>query len=266
MRDDFTALTVPRRVADDRFAIDVPDGWQQGRGAFGGLVIAYLIRAGEAATGGATERPLRSLTAEICGPVLVGPAELRVEILRAGSGTTTLAVRLLQEDAVQAHAVMIFGKARALDFPWPSSVVPVGAWRDAPVSPIGAPRGPVFAQHVEYRVESGLPFSGHQGARCAGWVRMKNAGPARDAAYLAACIDAWWPSVMAQMTVPRPAATIAFSFQVAGSLDGLDLDAPFRYEADSPALHEGYLVEMRSLRGHDGRLVALNQQTFAIIR
>jgi len=265
MRDDLTALTTPRRVADDRFAIDVPDGWQQGRGAFGGLVVAYLIRAGEAAAG-APDRPLRSLTAEICGPVLVGPAELRVEILRAGSGTTTLAVRLLQENAVQAHAVLIFGKARATDFPWPSSAVPVGAWTDVPVAPVGPPHGPVFAQHVEYRVESGLPFSGHKSARCAGWVRIKNPGPARDAAFLAACIDAWWPSVMAQMTVPRPAATIAFSFQIAGSLDGLDLDAPFRYEADSPALHEGYLVEMRSLRGHDGRLVALNQQTFAIIR
>lgn len=265
MRDDFTALTTPRRVADDRFAIDVPDGWQQGRGAFGGLVVAYLIRAGEAAAGGA-ERPLRSMTAEICGPVLVGPAELRVEILRAGSGATTAAVRLVQEGAVQAHGVLILGKARATDFPWPSSVVPVGDWSDVPVTPVGPPRGPVFAQHLEYRVESGLPFSGQKGARSAGWVRLRRPGPARDATFLAACIDAWWPSVMSQMTVPRPAATIAFSFQLAGSLDGLDPDAPLRYEADSPALHEGYLVELRSLRGHDGRLVALNQQTFAIIR
>ena len=264
MRDDLTALTTPRRVADDRFTIDVPDGWQQGRGAFGGLVVAYLIRAGEAAAG-APERPLRSLTAEICGPVVVGPAELRVEILRAGGGTTTLAVRLLQEGAVQAHAVLIFGKARATDFPWPSSVVPVGAWTDVPLEPLG-PLAPTFAQHLEYRIETGRPFSGQKSSRCAGWVRPRNPGPARDAAYLAACIDAWWPSVMAQMTAPRPAATIAFSFQIAGSTDGLDPDAPLRYEAESPALHEGYLVEMRSLRGHDGRLVALNQQTFAIIK
>lgn len=265
MRDDLSALTVPRRLADDRFAVDVPDGWQQGRGAFGGLVVAYLIRAGEAAAG-AADRPLRSLTAEICGPVLVGPAELRVEILRAGSGTTTLAVRLLQENAVQAHAVLIFGKARAADFPWPSSVAPVGAWTDVPVAPVRPPHGPVFAEHFEYRVESGLPYSGAKSARSAGWIRARQPGPAGDAAYLAACIDAWWPSIMSQMTVPRPAATIAFSFQIAGSTDGLDPDAPFRYEAESPALHEGYLVEMRSLRGADGRLIALNQQTFAIIR
>ena len=28
-----------------RFVGEIPDGWQQGRGAFGGLVLATLLRA-----------------------------------------------------------------------------------------------------------------------------------------------------------------------------------------------------------------------------
>lgn len=264
MRDDLTALTTPAARGDGAFTLDFPDGWQQGRGAFGGLVVATLIRTAEAALD--RPWPLRSITAEICGPVVPGPVELRVETLRAGTGATTAAVRLVQDGVVQAHAVVILGKARAADL---GSTPPGPApppWRDIPVAPIGPPFGPVFAPHFEFRSMGPLPFTGALVARTSGWIRPRRPGPARDAAYLAACIDAWWPCILNRMTEPRPAATVAFTMQVTGDLRGLDPDAPLYYEADSPALFEGHAVELRSLRGTDGRLVAMNQQTFTIIR
>jgi len=42
----FDALTTAAPAGDGRFLWDVPDGWQQGRGAFGGIVLAALTRAG----------------------------------------------------------------------------------------------------------------------------------------------------------------------------------------------------------------------------
>src|SRR5262245_49584310 len=107
--DDFTSLTTPIPVEHGRFRVLVPDGWQQGRGAFGGFVVAMLVRAVERFAGDPA-RTLRSLTAELCGPTLPGEAELQVEALRVGSGVGTYAVRLRQSGEVQAHAVCVLGK------------------------------------------------------------------------------------------------------------------------------------------------------------
>ncbi|MBA3499645.1 MAG: thioesterase family protein, partial [Deltaproteobacteria bacterium] len=44
MAASLTDLCVPQRQGD-AFRLDVPAGWQQGRGAFGGFTIGALIRA-----------------------------------------------------------------------------------------------------------------------------------------------------------------------------------------------------------------------------
>jgi hypothetical protein len=42
MTTDFATLTTPHLEAPGRYHADVPDGWQQGRGAFGRLVLALV--------------------------------------------------------------------------------------------------------------------------------------------------------------------------------------------------------------------------------
>jgi hypothetical protein len=61
-------------------------------------------------------------------------------------------------------------------------------------------------------------------------------------------------------------ATIGFTLDIVAGVDGLDPLAPMAYRAHVPVCHDGYFVENRELWGVDGRLVALNQQTFAIIQ
>src|SRR5271156_4451783 len=79
-----TTLTTPLRIGADLFEVEIPDGWHQGRGAFGGLVIGTLVRAITAfdAADSASPFSLRALTAELCAPVLPGPNRIRVERLR----------------------------------------------------------------------------------------------------------------------------------------------------------------------------------------
>ena len=55
--DDLRAASTLVPLGGDRFAWDVPDGWQQGKGAFGGLVIATLARAIARGIHAATARP-----------------------------------------------------------------------------------------------------------------------------------------------------------------------------------------------------------------
>jgi hypothetical protein len=82
----------------------VEPGWAQGRGAFGGLVIGTLVRAAVVAVGDAS-RIVRSVTAELVGPVVVGEATLHLDRLRQGAGVSAVRVRLVAP-ALQRWAAM----------------------------------------------------------------------------------------------------------------------------------------------------------------
>ena len=75
---DFVHVSTPAPTAAAAFALpqhafklDVPEGWRQGRGAFGGYVIAALTRATDQLESNA-DRKLRSLTSTIPAPVVAG--------------------------------------------------------------------------------------------------------------------------------------------------------------------------------------------------
>jgi acyl-CoA thioesterase len=251
-------------LAPGRFRADVPDGWQQGRGAFGGLVIGTLIRAACAAAGDGT-RSLRSLTAELCGPTQPGPADIFVDVLRTGTGVTTLAVRLVQADEVQAHAVAVHARTRDPGLQWTELQPP------SPAPPSGLPLGtpdeaPVFARHCEFRPVHAPLFVGGDEARAEGWFRFKRPPTVRDAAYLAMLCDGWWPAAFSRLTSPRPTATLAYTFQPLVDASQLDPEQPVYHRARAVAMRDGYSVELREIWSPAGELLALNQQTFAVIR
>ncbi|MFT3698566.1 MAG: thioesterase family protein [Kofleriaceae bacterium] len=242
--------------------LDVPDTWNQGRGAFGGYVTGAMIKALEAS---APDRPLRSLTAELCGPLVAGPTEVKLEVLRAGNAVTTTAIKLIQHGEVQAHGVGVLGKDRVTDRDATTISPPqLPPWQDVPVVEIPAQTGPVFAQHWELRIARGIPFARGTDAVIEGYVRAKRPGPVRDAAYLAACIDCYYPTVYVTEPAPRPMATIAFTFQPLAHAG--DPTEPLAVRCKLIAIDAGYCVEMRELWTTSGELVALNQQTFVIIK
>jgi acyl-CoA thioesterase len=262
---NFLDATRLARIDGPRFRADVPDGWQQGRGAYGGLVLAYLVRAIEQHEG-APEKPLRSLTAAIGGPLATGPAEVHVERLRAGSSVVTLAARIVQGGEVPAHAVAILGKTRNAEPPAVDLVAPVApAWRTVSPIPGDAPGVPPFVRHFEMRPVSGVPFSGGEPA-VMGWVRTREPVAVKDAALLAALIDVWGPAEFSRMQAPRPVATIAFSMQVICGAPAMKDDAPLLFRSRTLTRTDGYLVELRELWTEAGTLVALNEQTIAIIK
>jgi acyl-CoA thioesterase len=258
-------VSTPHLVGD-RYQLEVAAGWRQGRGAFGGLVIAALIRAIEQHTADPSRR-VRSVTAELPGPVEGGTADISVEVLRHGKNMSTARAALVQHGETRAHVVAILAapRASAQAVRWNELTQPeVAIWSEIPPLPSGGP-WPEFAQHFEYRIIEGLPASNGP-SRSLGWIRPRDAGAPRDAGYLAAMIDAWWPAALNRFPVMRPVATIAYTLDLVDGLDGLDPDAPLLYRATVPVCAEGYFLETRELWGEDGRLVAINHQTFAIIQ
>lgn len=258
-------VTTPIRDGD-RYRLDVEDGWQQGRGAYGGLVLAALTRALDDTLADPSAR-LRTLTAVLPAPTEVGPAAIEVEILRRGSAMITAAARLVQADVVRAHVVGVFGPARA-PVQWQTEDPPdVPRWDTVAVVPEQAGAlGPPFARHFEYRLIGPAPFSRATEARCTGWIRPRDPGPLRDSAYVVALADAYWPAALAVLAAPRPMATVAYTLELIEPLDELDPAAPLLHRAYGPAARDGFTYETRELWGVDGRLVARNHQVFVVIK
>jgi len=264
MTDDIARVTSLVRLHERGFAFDVADGWQQGRGAFGGLVLAALARALEQQLA-RPEWPLRALNAEIFAPVVAAPSAIDVEALRIGSGVATLSARLSQQGEMRARATAAFGKRRVsdresvfLDAPAPPP------FSRADAVPIGPPFGPAFAQHLEYRPTYPPWDSGRQ--RAEGWVRFREASLGIGAPEIVALCDAYYPAAWGTEPAPRAMSTLTFTIEIVADLADLSAADPFFHRANVAAAHDGFSVEFRELWDARGRLLALNQQVFVYVK
>lgn len=248
----------------------IPDAWQQGKGAFGGVSVGLLARAivlAEASAGESVPRALRSLSADLCAPAMPGEVEIRVEVLRRGGSMTFLDARTLQAGAVIAHASASLASGRAIAPPGitpghaPAGVPP---WTDVPTVPVQPPFGPVFGAHYEYRSAGPMPFSGGTSATALGYIREKTPPAVHDEASIAGLLDAWWPTIMPLHTMPRAIATVGYTMQLLVDPRTLPASEPLLYRAEGVAEHDTFFVEMRELWS-GGRRVAMNQQTFAVL-
>lgn len=249
---------------------DVPDGWQQGRGAWGGLVAGAIARA-VTENEADSERVLRTLSIHLAAPLPVGPARVSVASLRSGSSMSTWQVVVSDTDGrACAHAMAITGAPRAPDLAeqargWGSAAPPtLPGVETVPAVPKGAPGMPVFLRHLEVRAVGGVPFSGTP-ARCAGYVRFEEQG-AWDVPELVAMVDAWWPTVLPALTQPRPVATVTYAAHVLIDPATIPPGAPLAYEASMAGTLDGFTTETRRLWTLDGRLVVENHQSIVVIR
>ena len=262
---DLATVLTPTRTGERAFELVVRPGWAQGRGAFGGLVLGGLVRAIQACEP-ETDRRLRTVNAEIVGPVVPGACAIEVVELRRGHGVSTFEALLRQEGVVLARATAVLGKRRDVDRRWsPVLREPPPPWADIAPLPAGLPVVPEFARNFEYRVTGALPFSGAREPESAGWISARVPAPI-GAAEIVALADAWWPAAFSTEPGPRPIATIAFSLQNLLGDRVLPGDKPLWHRARAIAAHDGFFVEHRELWTEDGELVALNEQNFVWIR
>ena len=249
------------------FAFEVLPGWLTGRGAFGGLVIGAMTRAITDAVGEAT--PLRSLMAAIPAPVEVGPAELRVSIVRAGSAVTTATCELRQAGELRATAIAVLARPRdgAARVQWRTQAMPVARpWRELASLPMVPGLSPPFTEHLDFRLSSGMPFTRAAEASFLGYIAPRAPAKRRDAALVVALADAYLPAAHWVFAGPRPTATSAFTIELVEPFADLDPGEPLLVRGHSPAAQDGYSFETREVWGEDGRLVARNHQTFVIIK
>ena len=269
------ACTVSRQTPGG-FEWDVPEGWLQGRGVWGGLVIAAQVNAvaDEQRRVDPTRR-LRNVTSHLFGPLPSGPAQLTVAPLRVGSAMTTWQVQLVGSDgSLASQAVVIAGAPRAGDVAadWGTGRMPdLPAWQDVPAVPVEPPLGPEFGSNIVYRPVSGVPGSGGS-SQAVGWVAPTDNGEKAEgttewtAATVLGIVDAWWPASYVAMTALRPMATVSFSAHLLVDPATLDGSAPLAFESWVSRVDEGFTSETRRLWSPEGELVVENHQAIVIVK
>lgn len=262
---DFASASAVTLVEPGTFRVTIPDGWQQGRGAFGGLVMGILARAIESSEPD-SRRALRTLSGDLCGPVLASEATVRVRTLRRGANQSNLQAELTQNDEVLACATAVLSAPRSVTTaPFSAPPPPPASFSDVPVLPMGAPPTPPFTRHYEYRNDGPIPFFAGSEARGSGFIRERAPLSRLDAPAIIGRLDAWWPTIASIDSTVRPMATIAFTAELLADPTSFPPDTPFRFRSQMQGMAGGFFVELREL-WHESTLVALNQQTFAVIK
>ena len=261
---DLARSLVP--VSAEEVTWDVPDGWQQGRGAFGGLLLATLLDAMQSREPDPARLP-RAITGEICGPCLAVSSRIATHVLRRGNNQTNVTSLLRQENEIVAHASLTMATPRRVTDvpPMGMSPPPRPRWEDVNVAPIAPPLGPAFAQHYEFRIVGTPPFTAAKEAEVTGFIRERTALSRLTHAALVGRLDAFYPALFNVSSSPRPMATVSFMAEFLVDPSTLDPATPLFYRARSIAEAGGYVVELREL-WHGDSVVALNQQTFAILK
>ena len=257
---------------------EVPDTWQQGRGAWGGLPIRAMVEV--VVRQEVAEREVRSITVQIPEPVLAEPHRLITRLIRSGSAMSMWQVDIIRmkNNLAVAHGQIVTGEDKNLKFlpaadTWGTAVFPhVPSFDQVDIASISPPLGPDFAQHLEFRPITPLPTMGTESI-VLGWINIPQqteVGVNWTAAQLLSTVDAWWPSPYTLMKTMRPVATVSFSANLL--MDPQDIDAingdrsPLLHESSVSSMHGGFMSELRRLWTPDGRLVVENLQSIMVIK
>jgi acyl-CoA thioesterase len=256
------------RTAAGVYGWEVDPTWAQGRGIFGGLQGAAVVRAMEREVDDPS-RALRSLHVHYAAPLLDGKAQLYVKTERKGARSTFLSARIVQEGAVVTLASATLAGPRSTDLDLQAiRTLDMAPPEEVPVLPPNLPQLPVFAkEHLEYRFAYGAPpMSGASRAELGAYLRLRHPGPL-DAATCVLLLDALPPAQAALCEQVRTFASVAIATTIQRELPpkGWPDDTPWRLVVRTDTAREGYAHEVNELCTPDGAVIARSDQVLALV-
>lgn len=243
--------------SDGTFRWEVPKGWAQGRSLFGGLSAA-------AATGLArrsTDRKLRTMQAQLTGPIAAGELIGTCTVLRSGKTTSFIEVKLYQDDTIRGLFVFIFIEEREGSISIAGPERP--AWKPAEEAiqiPYIEDLMPEFTQNVEFRFAyGGIAFQGFEIGATGGYVKFNGTDNYRPEHQIA-LLDAWYPPIYAALPKPVFGSTVTWTAHlVADSAPGLH---QFKY--DTLVAEGGFSTSVGHMWDSAGTYVGYTEQTVVV--
>lgn len=206
----------PQPSSPATFATRIEPPWFQGKGAYGGLLCAGIVRAMMSVVNNPRRRP-RTLHVHFCAPAKAGALALDVVVERAGTGISTLSARATQNGAAVCVASATFAEPRPRtddNLRYVKLTMPdAPRCDDAPVAPKDIPLLPAFTQFFDYRFCLGdAPYSSSTRPLIGGWLRFHEPLVV-DAPALAALVDAYPPALLPMLSEPRGASSVDLTME-----------------------------------------------------
>ena len=243
----------------DGIRAHIPEGWMQGRTAFGGITAALALAAAR------LELPdlprLRSMQVAYLRPV-GADAVLRTRLIRAGRTSSFVRVEVHSQGDLGATLLFVFGAAR--DTNHRHDRAPAPALPAPQACPAFMPKGagPNFLAQFDLKLADG-PFlvSGSDRPEFTTWSRLADDRDVPPEIALVCIADSLPPAAMTGFRKVAPISTITWSLDLA--------HVPVRNDwisirTTSLQADEGYSVQDMALHGADGRLIASAQQLVAL--
>jgi acyl-CoA thioesterase len=255
--ENYDSDTKIEALGAGRFAAELRPGWNIGTVPNGGYVTAIL---GAAAVRSTPHGELLNVSTYFVKAAAAGPAEVEVEVVRAGRRTSCASVRLLQGGSERARALVLTADLDAFDGPDlhlagpPELPPPAECLRISP----DLPMVPAIMRQVELRLDPATAHfaRGETGPpRLTGWLRFAD-GRDADVGSLPLFADVLTPTTFNPFGFSRWVPTLELTVQVrarpaAGWL---------RIEMTTRHISAGHLEEDGTLWDERGTLVALSRQ------
>lgn len=267
---DFAVETAVAEVRPGVYSGTMTPDWGVPRGANGGVVAAFVLRAMQAQVAD-NSLPPRTLTVHYLRPPAPGPVEVEVEVERAGRTLSTVSARMFQDGVLMVIAVGAFG--RPFDGPtafeglqFPDVGPPPEELRPVRIPP-GVWLPPVVERcRITTRIGVSPRERGTGVAESGGWLRFDEPVE-QDYAALAFYTDAWAPIPFMALDVPAFAPTVELTIQFLSPMPhpGLAAETPVLGRFTSSGSKDGYFVEDADIWAPDGTLLAQSRQLACLL-
>jgi acyl-CoA thioesterase len=256
----FREVIAGLEAVGEGFEIDAPEGWRQGRTAYGGMTAALAV-AGAGRTH--ADLPLlRSAQFALVGPA-AGRLRFESRILRQGRSATVVGVEASGEAGPAARAILTYGAARESAVAHDTAsgpAVPPPEECEMYFPPGGF--APGFAGNFDARLAAGArPLTPGAAPDATVWVR--HVADAGDDPVLAliALADVLPPAAFVAFPQPAPISTATWSLDLFHPIPAGDWRL---LRSVSEQAGEGYSLQAMSLWDAGGRRLAVGRQVVAI--
>lgn len=250
-------------IEDEGYRGVIPDGWRQGRTAYGGLTAGLSLIAAQKQFPDLP--PFRSATINFIGPVTGNPV-FTSRKLRQGRNVTSVETQGTVDGQSVSNATFIFAAERAsaisIDYPAPDAPLPAEC---EPFTPPGAEGFvPAFFNRFDTRlIEGARPMSGAKEGYIRTWSRHHDAASREGIASLLTLGDVLPPSAAPLFKELGPVSSVNWIFTVLSDSPKTE-DGWWHVETKLTAAMGGYSTQVMRIWNMDGQLVAEGMQCVAI--
>ena len=241
----------------------IPEGWRQGRTAYGGLTAGLSLIAARKQFPDLP--PFRSATINFIGPVAGDPV-FTSRILRQGRNVTSVETEGTVDGKPVSSCTFIFAAQRSstirVDYPAPDAPLPASCELFTP--PAAKDFVPGFFDRFDTRLIAGSrPMSGADEGYIRTWSRHRDLSSREGIASLLTLGDVLPPAALPLFKQMGPVSSVNWIFTVLTD-DPKTQEGWWHVETKLTAALGGYSTQVMRIWNTDGQLIAEGMQCVAI--